>query len=117
MTTKLIEARKDAKFNLLHKENANYGFRRNLLGLKAAALVIIGVSILVIITLWMMGVDVGSGAAIKADLSTRWHLYTAFGINLVAATIWLTFVNRPFVRQAGDEYAMALLRTLDAPTA
>lgn len=39
-TKRLIEARRGAKYQLLLSENASYGFRRNLLGLKSAAIAV-----------------------------------------------------------------------------
>ena len=47
-TKRLLELRRGAQYQLVHKENAEYGFRRNMLGLKPWA---IGISILVGLTL------------------------------------------------------------------
>lgn len=114
-TTKLIELRRDEKYDMLHQENANYGFRRNLLGLKTAATIILLISMLVVVALWLPGVDTTSSQALRVDVSARWHLYAAFALNLGVGIIWLIFVTESFVRQAGNEYALSLLRTLDIP--
>nr|ART37969.1 F37 [uncultured bacterium] len=114
-TTKLLELRRDAKYKMLHQENAAYGFRRNLLGLKPVALVILMATILLAVFQLISGLDMLSITAIKSDLAMRWHLYLALALDLAALAIWLTCITPFFVRQGADEYAMALLRTLDMP--
>lgn len=114
-TTKLLELRRDAKYKMLHQENAAYGFRRNLLGLKPIALVILIATMVAVGLQLISGLDFLSISAIKSDLALRWPLYLAVVLDLAALAIWLTCITPFFVRQSADEYAMALMRTLDMP--
>lgn len=110
----LIEKRREDKYHLLHKENALYGFRRNLLGLKPAALVILSVlTSLIAIPLWN-GVPASiSLQTIEVDLSERRQIYFLLIANLCAMIIWIWAVRPAFVRQSSVEYAIALFRTID----
>ena len=116
-TKKLIELRRGPEYSLVHSENASYGFRRNLFGLKpvatAIALVAAGASV--------------SGWWLKADQPDRWqaiiNLAASFPemlllglLNIGYAGLWLWIVRESFVFQAASDYALALLRTLDQPT-
>ena len=115
-TRRLIETRRDAKYTLLHYENASYGFRRNLLGLKTMAVLIGILSLVVIAFAWWWVIPTA-----PSDISFRELLrqFPAFPTAMVASTVYVAVfvivVNRQFVYQAACEYASALLRTLDAP--
>jgi len=110
----LIEKRREDKYHLLHKENALYGFRRNLLGLKPAALVILVVlTSLIAIPLWNGAPASISLQTIEADLSERRQIYSLLIANLCAIIIWTWAVRPGFVRQSSEEYAIALFRTMD----
>lgn len=111
----LIENRRDKKYDLLHKELAAYGFRRNLLGLKPVCLLIIAVSTAINLIAWqpqsppaMQEIDV-----IVADAMARWQIYIVFLANAGYLVIWLTLINPRFVLNSANEYALALFRTLD----
>lgn len=114
-TTRLIERRRDASYKLLHRENAQYGFRRNLLGLKPVALLLVLVALaLAGGVVWVgLGQLVPERAALYADLANRSSVYAAVGVDLASLVLWLMLVRPRFVRLSADEYAMALLRTLD----
>ena len=114
-TKRLIEARRTATYHLLHQENAYYGFRRNLLGLKTFAMTTTLFLTGVIAVVWWhsatwqnLSID-----GLLADATVRWSLYVVLLSNLVYLTLWLLMVTPRFVRQAADEYAFALFRTLD----
>lgn len=113
-TRQLIERRRDDKYKLVHKENAAYGFRRNLCGLKPFAVTIIAVCVA-----WAIGAIAASmpGALswqnAVSDFAVRPTLYVLAVANVVAALFWICVVHRDFVHQAAVEYAWALLRTLD----
>jgi hypothetical protein len=114
-TKRLIEHRRDARYSLLHKENAHYGFRRNLLGLKPIALGIVAFALILTLSIVLQQLlPVASARAVFADATSRWPLYTAIMGDLVYVLLWFTLVRPNFVLQSADEYAMALFRTLDA---
>lgn len=115
-TTKLREKRRDPKYVLLHKENRQYGFRRNLLGLKPLALALVGGALVIDVTLWWTGLPSPLSGAheLAADAGARWSIYAAIGSDLAMAAVWLVIVRPDFVRLAATEYAIALFRTLDA---
>lgn len=114
-TRRLIERRREKKYQLLHRENVQYGFRRNLLGLKPSAL-----AILCLLTLFA-GVTLSYGAntpissweSVYADFRDRQPLYLLLLANLLAITVWVWAIRPNFVKQASEEYALALFRTLD----
>jgi hypothetical protein len=107
-------------FPLVAKENATYGFRRNLLGLKP-----IGVAIcLVALVAPMAKVLVGShrglsgfqvpGAFIRpySSLSAATLGALSFAL-LMLLGLWLLTVRRNWVREAGNQYARTLLAACD----
>lgn len=51
-TKRLIEMRRGPEYAMLHRENASYGFRRNMLGLKPIALVVAAIAALVTALGW-----------------------------------------------------------------
>lgn len=114
-TKLLIEHRRDKKFDLLHKELANYGFRRNLLGLKPAGIVIAAVALLINIVAWYHTVPISilTIDAFVTDVMHRWVIYTVFLVNTGYLTILFFFINSRFVLHSANEYATALFRTLE----
>jgi hypothetical protein len=115
-TTRLIELRRDAKYKMLHKENAQYGLRRNLLGLKPVALTV------ALLATGVTGAAIALGlpsqiplgfASLVSDAGVRWQLYVTLLLDVSYVLLFLLVVRPHFVRQAGDEYALALFRTLD----
>jgi hypothetical protein len=105
---------------LIDKENASYGFRRNMLGLKGFGLAVSAGSILFeVVFIWARGV------AEKADWYARFPaavaavrpseigaILFAFGI----LGIWIFLVDRDWVRGAADAYAKVLLSSCDRST-
>lgn len=114
-TRRLIELRRDDKYRMLHRENALYGFRRNLLGLKPIATLVILLAIALAFSAWFPGAPtpLSNTRALLNDASTRWPIYTVSITNLVYLLFWVLIVRPGFVRQAADEYAAALFRTLE----
>lgn len=114
-TRRLIELRRDSKYQMLHKENALYGFRRNLLGLKPVAITTILLMMGVTVLAWLHGAPsaLRNTKALLDDASTRWSVYAVTAANLVYLLFWALIVRPAFVRQAADEYAAALFRTLE----
>jgi hypothetical protein len=114
-TRRLIELRRDDKYRMLHKENALYGFRRNLLGLKPVGILTILLAMALCLLAWFHGAPspLSDTRVLLDDASTRWPVYTAGIANLAYLLFWLLIVRPGFVHQAQDEYAAALFRTLE----
>jgi hypothetical protein len=115
---RLLEARRGPEHELVHKENASYGFCRNLLGLKPIAIPMMVVCLLVAAAACAMPYLVNGAApkqpALIQDFIARWPLWFAIVADLVVMALWAFALNRRTVWQAGQQYAIALLRTLDA---
>ena len=114
-TKRLIELRRDEKYKLLHKENALYGFRRNLLGLKPLAITIaLGMTCVSVLACWLGAtLPFNTYNMVLADIASRWPIYALVLLNLGYMTFWISIVRYHFVQQAADEYAVALFRTLE----
>jgi hypothetical protein len=99
-TKRLIELRRGDEYRLVSKENAEYGFRRNLLGLRPAALAVL----------------VGAAAT---TAWCRWSenpqlVYTIVAAALTGAgVVWFAMARRSIVEEAAFQYSDALLRTLE----
>ncbi len=87
------------KYPRVHDENIQYGFRRNLLGLKP-----IGLFLVVVVLI---------AGAIAAAVDFHPVDAVALGIDLLVALAWVAVVNRAWVRQAADTYADRLFETLE----
>lgn len=115
-TKVLLEARRDDSNALLHKENAAYGFRRNLYGLRGFALGVTGLLLIVTVGVWLRQFD---APATAAEILTALKADKAWVVAVVLDLIYLAFygivVTSDFVFQSGVDYAVALLRTLDKP--
>lgn len=90
-------------FPLVKTELTNYGFRRNLAGVKPLG---------IIITVLLLGVD---GAAILAGADLT-KLLVAAAIHLGCVVAWLTVVRHQWIREQADSYAERLFDTLEEPT-
>ena len=93
------------QFRILHSENASYGFRRNLLGLKWWALAINGVGVAAGCWLLMYG---GSPRAVS-DVENLGY----FAFNLVHGIVLLCVVRPAWVKVLADIYARQLLACCD----
>lgn len=105
----LREATRDTKkFPLVFSENTNYGFRRNLLGVKPAALFL---SIATLLAMgahaWIAGITQLSGVPVQSWL--------AGVVALVGSLFWIFIVTPEFVKTTAFAYATALLATCDSP--
>lgn len=103
-TRELIAKTRDpARFALLFKENINYGFRRNMLGLRpwgiAACIVAAGFTGLTAIA--------GAGP-LEVEPGTA---VTLIGLDGLSAVAWWRFVNAEWVKQPAFAYAERLLET------
>ena len=103
----LLVNTKDFKvFPILTAENISYGFRRNCLGVKPIALIIISVTLLFpVIALW---------GSFPVELTTSRLPHVASGVtSLLLGLWWLFVVNDRWVRDAGDAFAKAQLEACD----
>ncbi len=114
-TRRLIEKRREKEYHLVHAENAQYGFRRNLLGLKSTAL-----TILCLVTLFTglalvygTRTPISSWESFYVDFHEREPLYLLLLGNILAMIVWIWAIRPSFVKQASEEYAVALFRTLE----
>ena len=102
----LLEQTRDTrKFGMLLNENIDYGFRRNLLGLKPIALVVsIATFFANIAVLW---VNFGTS-------ETRVLAGYGLGVGLAAIIlVWIFLVDESFVEDGAASYAKRLLAQLE----
>jgi hypothetical protein len=115
-------------FTFVEKENAEYGFRRNLRGLKpiGATACLAALAIAVMAILWRHDAiipAISSGSLpmmISAFSVIKPAAIGAICVDLVALFAWATMVRDDWVREAGDQFARALLAccdTIDIPQA
>lgn len=112
----LKERRRGPEFSLVLEENIEYGFRRNTLGLRWPAFAICCVVTFLAAIAVVLGVEgFDSGIAIEGILRILGGVSVPVGmamlVNLLAALFWLFYVTDSWVREAGDQYARALLAT------
>lgn len=91
------------RFDLVQKENIDFGFRRNLTAMKPIALVVLG------------GLLLADAAVFLLAASQLWPAVTVAGITLICALGWFTVVRRRWVLEQGDSYAERLFEALDDP--
>ncbi|ESZ26111.1 hypothetical protein X733_30080 [Mesorhizobium sp. L2C067A000] len=117
----LKERARGKEFAMVNRENAQYGFRRNLLGLKP-----IGIIVCIFTMLASVGAIVYSNpgfidllqkhqwrAAIAVLTPLGPAVLSAMAVNAFATLIWIFLVTKRWVLEAGMQYATALLATCD----
>jgi hypothetical protein len=117
----LKERARGKEFTMVHRENAQYGFRRNLLGLKPFALTL---CVLTLVTMMLAVLDKVPGIVgfartnnlealtlAASDLGPA--ILSAFTINVFAVLVWVFVVTKRWVWEAGNQYAYALLAVCD----
>jgi len=108
-------------FPLVEKENAEYGFRRNLLGLKpiglSACLAALVLSALAIIWRYEPVLPALSSLSMTSVLAAfatvKPAAIGAICVDIAAIVGWLFIVRDNWVRDAGDQFARALLACCD----
>ena len=101
----LPRTRDTATYGLLLKENINYGFRRNMLGLRSIAIfILIASAVFVIWQAW---------AAIEILAIPNQRELTLLIGAVVLLFAWIFLVTKDRVRAAGVDYAKQLLMCLD----
>jgi hypothetical protein len=88
--------RDTSKFPIVFQENISYGFRRNLWAMKAAAIVIIAIALLVALSAILVH---GISAVVVSSLV----------VSSVMLTWWVVRITPAWVRQAAESYADRLL--------
>jgi len=103
------------KFDLIFKENAVYGFRRNALGVKP-----IGLTVSIASLLWVLvieGVLFGPTPSF-IDLTALSRMPDAATASLIVSVImiltWMLFLTKSSARTAAFTYAETLLRACDS---
>jgi hypothetical protein len=111
----LKERCRDKKFALVHKENIEYGFRRNMRGVRPFA---ISANLFALMgTLVVAWYRVSAEPVYSLSALTEHVPTPVFGVILllsVSLIFWIAFVRDDWVRQAGDQYARALLATCES---
>ena len=114
---RLIEMRRGPEYAMLHRENASYGFRRNMLGLKPIALAVAAIAGLVTaLGWWTVLWPAPTWQSIHVSMVTYPYLPVLVAFDAGYFLLWAAMINEGFVRQAAQEYAEALFRTLDSPS-
>ena len=117
----LREATRDtSKFPLVFAENVNYGFRRNLWGLKPYGLAF---AILAAVASWGLFLSsVGLPTAeswvdniVKDPDGVTVTRLVGSMFNTTAVAVWLFVITPEWVRIAAEAYAQRLLGTIDTP--
>lgn len=121
--TWLKEQRRGEQYSLVLEENIQYGFRRNMRGMKSLAIVLSVTSIVIMCGLILY--KYGDSSVALVDINTYSGLIdvignlitvplgSALGINIIAMLYWLFYVRDIWVREAADQYARALLSTCE----
>lgn len=121
--TWIKEQTRSKEYSLVHRENTQYGFRRNLLGLKRVGLLASFASVLALVFELLVLLPASASWSESVKVALDWWAMAptgtkgAIAANLIAALLWLTMVKETWVRQAADQYARALLAYCDAPKA
>jgi hypothetical protein len=107
----LIENRRGN--SLVVAENASYGFRRNLYAVRWVGVIIAGLA--AIVNAWPLFELLGSASVSSfADFQQQVEMDSLFGL-AVDLLLLLFFITRskPWIKNAADTYALALLKTCD----
>jgi hypothetical protein len=104
----LLERTRDAKqFPLVLTENIAYGFRRNLYGMKRAAVIVAIVGIVVVVVKLTMDIRAETTELVIIDAAALFLL-------CLLLAIWSVRVSSTWVKAAADAYAVRLLSSCDA---
>lgn len=119
----LKESARGRDHMMVLRENAQYGFRRNLWGLKPVAMTlcfltlgIITVAVFIKIpNLWLNIKAQNLEAISDAASELGPAILSAFLVNAFAIIVWIFVVTKNWVREAGIQYAAAILAVCDRP--
>ncbi|MDO1560128.1 hypothetical protein Q0812_11890 [Brevundimonas sp. 2R-24] len=105
----LKEQCRGADFRLIHKENASYGFRRNMLGLRPGGVALAGLGCIAVLGSVFQPVVIGEKTLPESVANMHFELVVAALVTGVFLVSWLLVVRERWVREAADQYARALL--------
>lgn len=117
----LKEHTRGEEFSLLLKENAQYGFRRNLRGLRSAGVWLCSVALVISAALIFLSIPqlptFSANLLWKVVLESlgdrAFPVFSAMTLNVGAIYIWLNVVTDEWVKRGAYQYAYALLSTCD----
>ena len=117
----LKEQRRDKdKYHLLYEENIQYGFRRNLLGIKTWGLLSCIASIIFIFgnQIYQVLINTTKFQSTSNLLQLIIENLTSFQLGVIffdmfVFCIWLFMIREPWVKEAGFDYAKTLLKSID----
>ncbi len=113
-TKRLIERRRGPEYQLIHTENALYGFRRNLFGLRRLITVIAVVALVTMAGfVWHACAEPRNWSTIITSVEKQPVLTGLAALDFIYLALCLWVVRSNFVFQAAKEYAEALLRSLE----
>jgi len=114
-TNRLKERRRGLEHKLVHKENASYGFHRNLLGLRRLAIAIAAITAAIEAIQWVPSVLAARSVRVLfASVADDPRDPILIVVDLLIIAGWIIWVTEVQVRAAAVEYAHALLRSLDS---
>lgn len=99
----LQQTRDTKKFNLLFKENVNYGFRRNLWGMKPAGIAIAAAGL--VVAAIPVAMSIGSEVRVVAVVASL--------LNAFLLVWWLFRINTDWVRVTAFAYAHELIASCE----
>ena len=106
----LAQTRDHARFALLFTENINYGFRRNLLGLKPIALGLDAIALLLVLGV-ATGSWTGQFASTIEAVALEW--WASLLITAGHTLVFVVLIRARWVRAAAETYARQLLAACD----
>jgi hypothetical protein len=102
----LLEAtRSEKRFPLVRAENISYGFRRNLLGLKPPAVILIALCVAANVFFCIRDFQI--------DPTRVWAGFLVSIALVAVGLVWLFVIKMVFVEDAGRTYALRLLAQCD----
>ena len=107
----LAQTTDHARFGLLFSENVNYGYRRNLLGMKPIAL---GLDTGALVVVTAMGVARWTGDVGSAIQSLEPEWWASLAIAVAHALVFIGYVRADWVRASAETYAGQLLAACDS---
>lgn len=96
----LLEHRRGKDFSLVFKENCNYGFARNLYGIRWFGIVVAALCL-------------GADAALFRMNGAFFLLAVSTLTSIIVLLLLLFYVNEGFVKRSAEAYAIALLRSCE----
>jgi hypothetical protein len=121
----IAKTRDHSKFSLLYEENCNYGFRRNLLGMKLLGIITSSLGALFLgsqcaFSIGLFGIFAEWLAGSPTPIQKSLHFANCppitlayLLVNLLLLTAWLSWINSAWVKSAADVYAARLLESCE----